>query len=432
MEKVFRDPIHGLMRFDKEEDRLVLDLIESPEVQRLRWIRLLGLITFVYPGAEHSRFFHSLGTAYLMKRVIERVQSLKKKPEFKKIAVHISDYRELLLCTALLHDIGHLPFSHILEEFTGETHESWTIRLLTHPKGEVYQKLGAADKHYPKQIAQIIARTFKPSFAVKLISSQLDVDRMDYLLRDSCYTGVEYGRFDLDWLLHSLRIIEKGGDWELAIELRKGGRAAEGYVLARYYMYQQVYHHKTSRAAGIHVLKILHRAADLLKANEKLLVNEPLRKLLIDCKRISPEEFLKLDDVVLLSTFREWMNSGDEVLSDLCTRLNQRRIFKTVEIEPGCYHEQKAKIENLAKRAGFEPKYYIALDRPTDHPYIDDYLIRRGEAAENIFLVDDDFNLIELAEYSELINAIRNKTFGVNRLCFPEELREGIMRILGA
>jgi len=430
MEKVFRDPIHGLMRFDKEEDRLILDLLESPEVQRLRWIRLLGLNFLVYPGAEHSRFFHSLGTAYLMKRVIERVQSLKRRPEFKKIAASISNYRELLLCTALLHDIGHFPFSHILEEFAGQRHESWTIRLLMHPESEAYQKLGAADKNYPKQIAQIIARTFKPSFAVKLISSQLDVDRMDYLLRDSYYTGVEYGRFDLDWLLHSLRIIEKDGDWELAIELRKGGRTAEGYVLARYYMYQQVYHHKTSRAAGIHVLKILQRASDLLKANEKLPVSEPLRKLLINSGELSPEEFLKLDDVTLLSAFREWANSQDEILSDLCRRLNRRRLFKTLEIQPECYHQKKAKIENLAKRAGFEPKYYIALDRPTDHPYIDDYF--RGEAGENIFLVDDNLNLIELAEYSELIDAIRNKTFGINRLCFPEELRESITRLLAS
>jgi len=436
MEKVFRDPVHNLIRFDKEQDKLVLDLIEAREFQRLRWIKLMGVSYVVYPGAEHSRFSHSLATCYLMKRVIERMGKLKKDPRFKKVVAQLEELKEVLMCAALLHDLGHFPFSHLLEEFIGARHEDWTVKIITDPSTEVYQKLASIDSSYPQRIKEIIQRTFKPSFAVKLISSQLDVDRMDYLLRDSYYTGVDYGRFDLDWLIHALRIIEVDGDYELGIDLSKGSHVAEAYVLARYYMYEQVYYHKTSRAAGCMVNLILKRAAELLKQNKNkgkdkwIFITEPLRKLLTEYKRLSLPEYLELNDNVLLFAFKEWAKGPDPILKDLCQRLLQRRIFKTVEIDAKKYPAWQDKVYKIAERAGFKPQYYIMVDRAADNPYVD-YLLGSGlTVGENIFLVDEDMQLIELAAYSELIAAIRNKTFSVDRLCFPEELREDITELL--
>lgn len=433
MEKVFRDPIHNLLGFDRRRDRLVLELIETREVQRLRAIKLMGVSYVVYPGADHTRFSHSLGAAFLMKRVLERMERLRADPRFRPVAERLQELRERLLAAALLHDIGHPPLSHLLEGFTGEAHERWTVRLLRWPGGEAHRVLKAHDARLPEDVARIVERTFKPSFAVKLISSQLDVDRLDYLLRDSYHTGVGYGRFDLEWLLHSLRIVERDGDWEVAVDLDKGLRAVESYVLARFAMYQQVYHHKTGRAAGAMILSVLRRAAELLRRGEGggIFAPEPLRKLLVQPQALTPEEFLELDDVVLGYALRAWSRSDDPILSDLCRRFLGRRIFKTVPIEPERYEALRPRLEELAHGRGFAPEYYVVLDRAVSDPYSDG-LLRRDprEVGEGIFLVDRDLNVIELSEHSELIRAVTNRLVVQDRLCFPEELREDVARLL--
>ncbi|OGF57622.1 MAG: hypothetical protein A2Z21_10785 [Candidatus Fraserbacteria bacterium RBG_16_55_9] len=429
MEKVFRDPVHNLLGFDRERDRLVLDLIETSEIQRLRYIKLMGVSYIVYPGADHNRFSHSLGAAFLMKRIIERMQGLSRDRRFRLLVEEIQEYREILLAAALLHDIGHFPLSHLLESFTKEHHERWTSRLVAHPKGEVHQILKAQNRRYPRVIQEIIERTFKPSFAVKLISSQLDVDRMDYLLRDSYHTGVGYGKFDLEWLIHSLRILEHEGDWEIAIDREKGLHAVESYVLARYYMYQQVYHHKTSRAAGVMVTQILKRAAELVKDGEVISPSESLCKLLIQPIRLTPEEFLQLDDVVLTYAIKEWSVCSDEILSDLCRRFLERRVFKTVEIEPERYERVKGRLQRIAKHKSFDPRYYLVLDTAVADPYELFWRTDR-EVSESIYLVDPDLKLQELSEHSELIRAITNRRVARDRLCFPGELRQAIVPLI--
>jgi len=431
VEKVFRDAVHNLMGFDRERDKLVLDLIETRELQRLRNIKLMGVSYVVYPGADHNRFSHSLGAAFLMKRVIERMEGLRSDPHFKAVAEQLREYRELLLAVALLHDIGHFPLSHLLENFTGQSHEVWTKRLISFPQGEAHQVLKGANRSYPAKLEEIIERTFRPSFAVKLISSQLDVDRMDYLLRDSYHTGVGYGRFDLEWLIHSLRIVERDGDWEVAVDVDKGLRAVESYVLARYYMYQQVYHHKTGRAAGVMILKILERAAELLQDGKDLFTTEPLAQLLSKPEGLTPQHFLELDDVVLTYALKEWSSCADEILSDLCGRFLRRKIFKTIEVETEFYEELQSDLEGLARASGFDPRYYLVLDRAVSDPYIDGLFRRGEEAGESIYLVDRDLNLLELSERSELIRAVTNRLVVRDRLCFPGELRGEIERLMG-
>ena len=428
MEKVFRDPVHNLIGFDHERDAPLLELIETRELQRLRYIKLMGVSYVVYPGADHNRFSHSLGVAFLMKRIIRGMRSFRADPRFRALIGELERYRPLLLAAALLHDIGHPPLSHLLEGFTGQNHEDWTVKLVQDPASEVHQVLRAADPRYPDQVAQIIARTFRPAFAVKLISSQLDVDRMDYLLRDSYHSGVGYGRFDLEWLLHSLRLVRQGDDWEVAVDEKKGLRAVESYLLARYYMYQQVYHHKTSRAAGAMIRVILRRAAELLRAGQELFCTEALQGLLLDPAHLAYEAFLALDDPLLTFSIRQWSKSADLVLSDLCRRFLRRRIFKTLEIDAASYRRYRDKLAAVARRAGFDPVYYLVIDTAIADPYIAGLLMgaqgrQRAGADEGIYLADEKLRLTELSQHSALIGAISDRAFVRDRLCFPEELR---------
>lgn len=428
MDKVFRDPVHNLIGFDKERDALVLQLIDTPQFQRLRHIRQLGVSSLVYPGATHTRFSHALGTAFLMKRVLAHFQNLSPPAALKRT---LDEHRELLLAAALLHDLGHLPFSHLLEEFAHIPHEHWTVRIVQDPHSEIHAILAQANPFYPERIVQLCDRTFQPAFAVKLLSSQLDVDRMEYLLRDSLCTGVTYGYFDANWLIHSLRLVEEQGDWELALDLRKGLHAAEGYVLARYYMYQQVYHHKTARAADVMVRKILQRAAELLHAGQDLPATQPLRRLLTDPHTLTLRDHVRLDDTVMLTALQEWQESRDPLLSDLTRRFWQRQLFKTLEMSLEEFTAWAAQLREVATKAGFDPDYYLVLDRVSDDPYTDRYLWSTRGVGENIFLVNDGGELIELSQASDVIGALRNKTFSQDRLCFPQELREAITQLLG-
>lgn len=427
MDKVFRDPVHNLIGFDKERDALVLQLIDTPQFQRLRNIRQLGVSSLVYPGATHTRFSHALGTAFLMKRVLEHFHELNPPPALQRI---LDDLRELLLAAALLHDLGHLPFSHLLEEFTHIPHEEWTVRIVSDPHSPVHAVLATANPLYPERIVQLFKRTFQPAFAVKLLSSQLDVDRMEYLLRDSLCTGVTYGYFDVNWLIHSLRLVEQRDDWELALDLRKGLHAAEGYVLARYYMYQQVYHHKTARAADVMVRKILQRASELLRAGQDLWAPAPLRRLLTDPSALTLDDHLRLDDTVIMTALHQWRESDDSTLSDLACRFWERRLFKTLEMPLEEFTAWEGELRLCATRAGFSPEYYLVLDRVSDDPYTDRYLWATREVGEHIFLVTDTNELIELSQASDVIGALRNKTFSQDRLCFPEELRGPIKALL--
>jgi len=181
--KAIRDPVHNIIYFDKKEDAILLELIDTREFQRLRHIKQLGLSSFTYPGAEHTRFAHSIGVTHLVKRFIDKICSLKEE-QYRKYADELKNYRQLLLTAALLHDIGHGPFSHALEKSTGIKHERWTIEIV---RGDT-EINSVLQKHKidPNEVAEIIQRTHPSKAAVKLLSSQLDADRVDGLLAAGC------------------------------------------------------------------------------------------------------------------------------------------------------------------------------------------------------------------------------------------------------
>jgi HD superfamily phosphohydrolase len=261
--------VHGSISFDFQDEGYVIELIDTPEFQRLRRIRQLGAAFLVFHGAEHSRFSHSLGVAHLAGRMFT---GLTQDPSFPK-DLDQADLKRTVTVGALLHDIGHGPFSHLFERvFHHRNHEQWGLEVITDPStrvNAVLQKHGLIDS-----VKKVFDKSFKPRFCWDIISSQLDADRLDYLLRDSYMTGVAYGRYDLDWLLGVIelaRIPTNGKDLGLAINRKKGFHAAEQFVIGRHLMYQQVYFHKTIRAAERMVKLVFERLAENAKAGSILL-----------------------------------------------------------------------------------------------------------------------------------------------------------------
>ncbi|HET8677494.1 MAG TPA: HD domain-containing protein, partial [Blastocatellia bacterium] len=219
------------------DDRLIVELIDSAEFQRLRRIKQLGLAMFTYQGAEHSRFTHSIGVMHLMTRALDLLGA------HHPIS---AEARVVGRAGALLHDLGHGPFSHVMEKVFHFHHEAWTRRIVLDPDTEINRALRRFDPQLPEKLASMYDHQYKPAFVSQLVSSQLDCDRMDYLLRDSLMTGAKYGIYDLEWVLHALKI-EQDSD-RVYVE-SKGLYAVEEYLQARYYMFRQVYFHRTLRSA---------------------------------------------------------------------------------------------------------------------------------------------------------------------------------------
>jgi len=321
-DRVFRDPVHGLVEF-KGEDRPLADLLDTAAMQRLRRIKQMGFAWLVYPGAEHSRFGHALGAFHIAQRVTRRLELAPELARHVKVA-------------ALLHDIGHGPFSHAWEHvFAGHDHERWGARIV----GEDAELAAALEKLEPGLPATLRAfwgKGYKPHFARKLVSSQLDVDRLDYLLRDGHYSGAGYATYDLDWIIHAIQVanIRPGSDdpSDLVVDYRRGMYAVEQYLFARSYMYAQVYHHKTVRAAEWMFIKTLERFAQLARQDSEP-VGLAVAGKMARGGEVSVDDYLRLHDISLTTALDHWAeHATDGVLRDLAGRLVQRRLFKTNDL----------------------------------------------------------------------------------------------------
>ncbi len=432
--KSFRDPVHNLIVF-QNEDQVVIDLINTKEVQRLRRIRQLGLGNIAYPGAEHSRFVHSLGVAHLMRRFLDALREGHDQ-QMNDLQRDLQDYRTLALSSALLHDIGHGPFSHALESVTKVRHEQFTVGILRSPTTEVHQVLEGVQTGLSERVASVIERTFDPSRAlVKLLSSQLDMDRVDYLLRDALMTGAGYGTFDVEWLLHAMRIGEVDGEPEVGLDLKKGQSIAEDYIMCRYYMYLHVYFHRTTRAAEVMVEKLLQRAREVqafLPGFDAL--NALLKGRLQPTDEQSLSLYLQLDDGIIWTAMHLWSQHEDRILRDFSMRLLHRKIFQGIDVES----EQQGfdliqKMEQRAMAEGISPDYYVIDDTAASHAYHDPYITSAGSlsadaftpvpqgASESIYLFDETGHPHELAESSFIVKAVRNRRVYARRVLFPEE-----------
>lgn len=401
-EKVFKDPVH---RYVHVRDRVIWDLVGTKEFQRLRRIKQLGTTFLTFHGAEHSRFNHSLGVYEIVRRIIDDVFA--GRPEWN------DDDRLLTLCAALLHDLGHGPFSHSFEKVFDFDHEDFT-RAIILGSTEVNAVLTRVSPDFPAQVAEVIAKTSEKKLVVSLISSQIDADRMDYLQRDAYFTGVSYGQFDMERILRVMRPKE-----DQVVIKKSGMHAVEDYIMSRYQMYWQVYFHPVSRSAEVILTKILHRAKQLFEENYAF-KQDPLHFYSFFTDNVTLADYLKLDEAVILFYFQSWQEEDDSVLSDLCQRFVNRNLFKYAEFDPAKEYKKLAELTHLFKKAGLDPEYYLVVDSSSDLPY-DFY--RPGEEEERlpIHLLMKNGELKELSRESEIVDAISGKRRTDHKLYYPAD-----------
>lgn len=420
---ILRDPVHGLVSFESEEDAIVPRLLAASEVQRLRRIRQLGLTSLAFPGAEHTRFAHAVGAAHVMQRFLARLRQIDGDLPFWQRPT--SERGRDAIAAALLHDLGHGPLSHLFEEAVpgAVKHEQWTRDILLDPASDVHRILRADDPSLPARVADLVVGRSELPYLANAVSGVFDVDRCDYLLRDAQATGVVYGDFDLPWLLRSLRFrpSKSGEAPTLAIDGLKGITAIESFLLARLFMFQQVYFHKSTRAAELMIGAILRRAIALLRDGVVLPARIDALYRLAAGDQPKLHEYLELDDLVLLSAMRAWESSSDEVLAGLCQRLRARELWKTLELgnvesslEPD---EAFAIAKDIARARGLDPDYFVGLDRASDMPVTD---------KADLEVVFPDGRTRELTEVSFLLKNLRGQRLARTRLVFAPELRDEI------
>ena len=404
-EKVFKDPVH---RYVHVRDRVIWDLIATPEFQRLRRIKQLGTTYLTFHGAEHSRFNHSLGVYEIVRRII---LNFRDRPNWD------DGQRLLCLCAALLHDLGHGPFSHSFEKVFKIDHEDFTQKIITGDTN-VKRILERVSPGFSQEVADVIAKTHEDQLVVSLISSQIDADRMDYLQRDAYYTGVSYGHFDMERILRVMRPLE-----DQVVIKSSGMHAVEDYIMSRYQMYWQVYFHPVTRSAEVILSKILHRAKHLYKMPEFHFKLEPLHFISLFEEDVKLSEYLRLDEGIVSYYFQAWQDEEDPILSDLCERFMNRRLFKYVEFNPNLQMQDWMELYRLFVEAGIDPEYYLVIDSSSDLPY-DFY--RPGEEEERlpIHLLMPNGELKELSRNSDIVEAISGKKRTDHKLYFPKDRLE--------
>ena len=422
-ERIYRDPVHNIIRLrtDTAEGELMMKLIDAAEFQRLRRIKQLGLGLFTYQGAEHSRFTHSLGAFHLMTRVLDKLG--------ERYSINSED-RVAARAAALLHDVGHGSFSHVMEKVLNFQHEHWTVEVILNDKTEISSLLRAHSNDLPRKVASIIEGSFQPSALAQLVSSQLDVDRMDYLLRDSLMTGAKYGIYDLEWIINALAIDESAD--RIYVEAR-GLYAVEEYLQARYHMFRQVYFHRTLRSAEAVLRSIIRRALNLHRTGFNVWHAEgtPFDKIL-SCESMTVTEHLQIDDSDIVFHVKQWQTSGDAILSDLSRRFIQRRLFKAIDLDMPAAEKADflEKARKAVSQAGYDPEYYLIEDRASDVPYYSYYAAERAEPKTHIY-VENGFSHPRIMEISEVSDVVRGLQHGyeLHRVCFPAEVKSKVYEI---
>ncbi len=344
--KIINDPVHGFIRIPHE---ILFDVIEHPYFQRLRRIGQTGLLNLIFPGATHTRFHHALGAMHLMFTALETL---------KQKGVKISEEEEKgAMLAILMHDIGHGPFSHALESMLMDDwhHEKLSLLLMNKLNEEFNGQLSMA--------IEMFQGKYHRKFFNQLISSQLDVDRLDYLKRDSFFTGVSEGNINTQRIISMMNVCEEG---ELVIDA-KGIYSIENFLTARMFMYWQVYYHKTSALAEFLLVKILERAKYLISQGVELPATDNLKYFLYRGKSAATaediERFTKLDDNDVIQAMKEWQNSEDFVLSYWCRCVIQRNLPKTI-ISSHPFHEEliAEKVENTNKFFGIDNGHELVYE----------------------------------------------------------------------
>ena len=403
--KILNDPIYGFISIPNP---FIYDLIQHPYFQRLRRISQMGLSYLVYPGAHHTRFHHALGCMHIMQKAIEVLR-------FKGVSIS-EEEENALLVAILLHDIGHGPFSHAMEHSIVEdiNHEAISLLFMKNLNDEFGGKLSLA--------IQIFKGDYHRKFMLQLISSQLDMDRMDYLKRDSFYSGVAEGNISSDRLIQMMTVVND----QLVIE-EKGIYSVEKFLMARRLMYWQVYFHKTSLVAELILTKVLKRAKELTQKGMVLNCSEPLLYFMnnkIDLASFDSntlDKFANLDDFDIISALKAWVNNDDFILSNLSKMIINRDLLK-IKLK----NEKFSKVDLESLQSKFSKDNQISIQDSN-------YFIFKGKIknqaysvqAEPIRILKKDNTIEDVVEASDQLN-LKSISKEVTKyyLCFPKQLKE--------
>lgn len=429
-DKIFRDPLYNYISIDQNRDAWLLRLIDTPEVQRLRRIHQLGVSSFTYPGAEHSRLSHSLGVVHLMTLVLshlERDSSTRSKAD---------DARRPLLAAALLHDVGHGPFSHLFEPLLDINHESWSLKLIRDTNSNINHVLAREDSSLVERVARLIEtdNLEAPAWQRSLLSSELDVDRMDYLRRDSLFSGAGYGNFDWYRLISTMRVDTEGDEHGLMWD-EKAKFAIEEFIFARYYMYQNVYLHKTTRGFEA-VLKAMWDYAGRL-SNQG-----------VDCGILpaivpfwssaalsqTTSQYLRLEECDVVAQIKSWAQHSDKTLSDLAYRFLNRDGFAMIEaprfadtLDPD-YSEFENDLRTSIAKMGFMPvECYCLTDtlkKKYRTPYRPEKESQEQTARNAIRMRKSNGSIVEITRELPRLRAVTEHERDGRRYYVPKKARQ--------
>ena len=428
--KLFRDPIHDIIDFDLDDpvERVLFELICTPTFQRLRRIRQLGFASLVYHGAEHSRFAHSLGVVHIARRMVKALA--------RKSGGIDDDTRMEVLGAALLHDVGHGPFSHAIEKVTGAHHETYSRQAILDPDDDLHRILST----YSQEMPRCIARYFGPrqkfpadrQLWLDVVSSQLDADRQDYILRDGHATGVKIGMYDLERILAMLTTYESSeatGErmTRLAVSYR-AREAVEDYLIARFHMFKQVYLHKTVRSAEKMLEAVLTRGAELVAQGVRWegLPDDPALLRMLAGDHVPVDRFLEVDDTDVWFLLKAWRHADDPVLSRLSQGLLSRRLYKTVDLDrsdPVLVARVLDRATEVAVELGLHPDYAVLVDRASDTPY-KPYDPGSPRLSAHIPVVERSGKVVPIENGSDIIHLLSRDSYNTVRLCVPEEIRQ--------
>lgn len=396
-EKVFKDSVLGYV---KVNDQIIWDLINSPEFQRLRRIKHLGGVSMVFHTAEHSRFTHSLGVYEITRRMLTSIEGLE-----------LNEYeRILMLCSAILHDLGHGPLSHAFETVSSIHHENMTIRIIKEDT-QVNRILSAYNESLVNDICDVLEHKYSNEIITSLISSQIDADRLDYLVRDSYNSGVVYGITDIERLFRIAKIVDNKVCFK-----KKAIKELEIYLVSRICMYDKLYFHPNGRSYELLFQNSIARYNDLKESgyefkNDYFLINNIGNDMPL-------EHFHLLDDPTITHYMKCFMLEDDKILSDLSRRFINRDLFEFSDyfIE-GEIAPISKEIEQVLIDKGYDPKYYFVNDTMTTNFYRVD---------EAITICDDD-KVFELDDVSNLISKYSNEE-NVTYVYYPKEVEDTIVK----
>jgi HD superfamily phosphohydrolase len=433
--KVFRDPLYNYVSIDLSSDEWLLKVLNSRETQRLRRIHQLGVSHYTYPGADHSRLVHSLGVLHLMQLAIEHFSRRHQETQ-------LDIARPALLAAALVHDVGHGPFSHLFEPCLEIDHEYWSQRIITDPLSELHQKLKKCDSALPQAVADLVNpnNQDRPAWQKYLVSSQLDMDRLDYLRRDSLFTGAGYGHFDWHRLITTMELEGDSPDeWEI-VWGTKAKLAIEEYIFSRYYMYQNVYLHKTTRGFEQMLMAMWRRARELREQGTGINLAPAIETLWKKGKDISCQEYLAIEEFTVLSQIESWRNHSDSGLSDLARRFLDRIPFAMIEapevasdldVDLTDFDEQLLRL--VEKDSSCRPTAMYCLKDLVKPKYNQPYFPEKEQEEQSvknaIRVRSEDDSPVEISKILPRMRPLTESPTGRVRYYVPRELRHEARRL---